>query len=202
MINNMKLVSGFLCIGLLLFHGLAPKSFGWGWNDLKVPAGPAGFIVNNGYSTPNRNIQRDIAYINLQVFSIKKADSNAIVKLALDSPDSRIKAAGCLVAGEKNYDFVEDLIHNVNDDDELVRQASRQALIYLSNKILCEKEKLAKPVMPGNPKAAPAKNQGIKAVDFGPIIGEQSNVALNSSQNMWKVWFAENLRKNQNSHGN
>ena len=150
-------------------------------------------------SNQNRNFQRDIAYINLQIFSIKKAESVAIIKLALESPDSRIKAAGCLVAGEKNFDFVEDLILNVNDDDELVRQASRQALIYLSNKIICEREKSAKQDVTKNGKMPPGKNTGIKAVDFGPIIGEHSNLALNSSQNMWKVWFAENLGKNRNS---
>lgn len=166
-----------------------------------MPVGQAGFILNKQNALSNRNIQKDITYINLQVFSIKKAQSNAMVKLALDSPDSRIKCAGCLVAAEKNYDFLEDLLTHVNDDDDLVRQASRQSLIYLSNRVLCEKEKASKPPQAKNSKVAASKVAGIKAVDFGPIPGEDSNVALNASQNMWKAWFAENLLA-RNSPGN
>jgi len=136
-----------------------------------------------------------LAYINLQVYSIRKSNSDAILKLALDSSDARVKAAGCVVACEKNYDFIEDLIESVAHDDELVRQASRQSLVLLSSKLLCEKDQGIKVGKDNKIAVQGKKSTNLNAIDFGPILSETSNAALNTSQNMWKVWFKENLNK-------
>lgn len=100
------------------------------------------------------------------------ANSKPLLELSLRSEDPRVRAAGCIVARRHGLEYIEDLIDSVGHDHELVRQAGRESLFIISSSIV---------------KSRP--------VDFGPVIGETSNLATCASQNMWKAWFAENRAK-------
>lgn len=138
----------------------------------------------------------DIAYTNMQYASLKKTNSKKMLMLALQSSDPRFKSAGCLLAHEYNFEFLEDLIENIDSSDIVLSQSARQSLIILSNKAICgsQPKKQEKPTATATKSTAVAKPQINHYVDFGPHINYMDNVSLNASQIMWKTWFAENVK--------
>jgi len=145
----------------------------------------------------------DIAYTNMQYASLKKTNSKKMLMVALQSSDPRVKSAGCLLAHEYNFEFVEDLIDAIDSSDVVLSQSARQSLIVLSNKAICgnqakkqenstaTKSTTAKPTVVAKPVA---KTQQNHYVDFGPHINYMDNVSINASQMMWKTWFSENVK--------
>ena len=65
------------------------------------------------------------------------------------------------------------MIDAVADQNELVRQASRETLMLISRQVAVSKQ----------------------GVDFGPTVGDKTNVGACSSQTMWKAWFQLNEAK-------
>lgn len=100
-------------------------------------------------------------------------NTTAIVDQALKSSDFRIKAAGCVIARRLGKEYVEDLLEGLADDNDLVRQVSRESLIII-NHINTKKK-----------------------IDFGPWPGEHNKVNTCASQSLWKAHF-RTLENNQN----
>ena len=115
----------------------------------------------------------DIYYMRGIVNSMLVNNTTAIVDQALKSSDFRIKAAGCVLARRLGKEYVEDLLEGLADDNDLVRQVSRESLIII-NHINTKKK-----------------------IDFGPLPGEQNNVNTCASQSLWKAHF-RTLENNQN----
>ena len=112
----------------------------------------------------------DIYYMRGIVSSVLVTNSPALIEQALKSSDYRVKAAGCVLAKWHGKEYFEDLFNGLTDDSDLVRQASRESLIYLNHTMTRQR------------------------VDFGPFPGELSNEGPCASQSMWKAQFrvAEN----------
>ena len=108
------------------------------------------------------------------VQSILVTDSKAMVEQALKSEDFRVKAAGCVLARRCNKEFLEELFDGLVDDNDLVRQVSRESL-HILNYMMTKKK-----------------------IDFGPLPGEQSSVSACASQTLWKSHF----RINENAANN
>ena len=108
------------------------------------------------------------------VQSILVTDSKAMVEQALKSDDFRVKAAGCVLARRCGKEYLEELFEGLADDNDLVRQVSRESL-HILNYMMTKKK-----------------------VDFGPLPGEQSSVSACSSQTLWKSHF----RINENAANN
>lgn len=111
--------------------------------------------------------------MRIHVASLVKSDSKPMVELAMRSLDPRVKAAGCILARKYDTEYLEELIEAVADQNELVRQASRETLILTSMKVAVSRQ----------------------GVDFGPTVGDKTNVGACSSQTMWKAWFQINEAK-------
>lgn len=165
------------------------------------------FDSGNRYVDDQRikKLQMDIAYTNMQFFSLKKANSKQVYLTALQSSDYRLKAAACLMAYDYGFDYIEDLIDAVSSPEIVLSQAARQSLIRLSNKILCgeeqenNKEKNSKIAPKANNNKSLVKTNNLHYVDFGPNIFFMQNESLIASQNMWKVWFNEKSAKQSKS---
>lgn len=171
------------------------------------------FNSGNSYQDDQnlRSLQMDIAYTNMQFFSLKKANSKQVFLTALQSSDYRTKAAACLMAYEYGFDYIDDLIDAVGSSDIVLNQSARQSLVRLSNKVLCGEEQIKKQKEAAKQKEVTSnKNANSKVankssvytpanvthyVDFGPNIYFLQNNSLNASQNMWKVWFNEKIVK-------
>ena len=108
------------------------------------------------------------------VQSILVTDSKAMVEQALKSEDFRVKAAGCVLARRCGKEYLEELLDGLVDDNDLVRQVSRESL-HILNYMMTKKK-----------------------VDFGPLPGEQSSVSACASQTLWKSHF----RINENAANN
>ncbi len=108
------------------------------------------------------------------VQSILVTNSTAMVAQALKSEDYRVKAAGCVLARRCGKEYLEDLFDGLVDDNDLVRQVSRESL-HILNYMMTKKK-----------------------VDFGPLAGEQSSVSACASQTLWKSHF----RINENAVNN
>ena len=119
------------------------------------------------------NVQ-DIQYMRGIVQSILVTNSTAMVAQALKSGDYRVKAAGCVLARRCEKEFLEDLFDGLVDDNDLVRQVSRESL-HILNYMMTKKK-----------------------IDFGPLPGEQSSVSACASQTLWKSHF----RINENAVNN
>jgi len=117
---------------------------------------------------------QDIQYMRSIVQSILVTNSTAMVAQALKSDDYRVKAAGCVLARRCGKEYLEDLFDGLVDDNDLVRQVSRESL-YILNYMMTKKK-----------------------VDFGPLPGEQSNASACASQSLWKAHF----RINENAVNN
>ena len=117
---------------------------------------------------------QDIQYMRGIVQSILVTNSTAMVAQALKSEDYRVKAAGCVLARRCGKEYLEDLFDGLVDDNDLVRQVSRESL-YILNYMMTKKK-----------------------VDFGPLPGEQSSVSACASQTLWKSHF----RINENAVNN
>lgn len=111
--------------------------------------------------------------MRVHVASLVKADSKPMVELAMKTLDPRVKAAGCILARKYGTEYLEELIDAVADQNELVRQASRETLMLISRQVAVSRQ----------------------GVDFGPTIGDKTNVGACSSQTMWKAWFQLNEAK-------
>ena len=116
---------------------------------------------------------QDIQYMRGIVQSILVTNSTAMVAQALKSEDYRVKAAGCVLARRCGKEYLEDLFDGLDDDNDLVRQVSRESL-YILNYMITKKK-----------------------VDFGPLL-EQSSVSACASQTLWKSHF----RINENAVNN
>jgi len=114
--------------------------------------------------------------MRIHVASLVKADSKPMVELAMKTLDPRVRAAGCILARKYGTEYLEELIDAVADQNELVRQASRETLILVARQVSVSK-------------------QGVGMIDFGPIVGDKTNVGACSSQTMWKAWFQLNEAK-------
>ena len=138
----------------------------------------------------------DIAYTNMQYASLKKTNSKKMLMVALQSSDPRVKSAGCLLAHEYNFEFVEDLIDAIDSSDIVLSQSARQSLVILSNKAICgnQPKKQEKSTATITKPTAVANTKQNHYVDFGPHINYMDNVSINDSQMMWKTWFAENVK--------
>ena len=117
---------------------------------------------------------QDIQYMRGIVQSILVTNSTAMVAQALKSGDYRVKAAGCVLARRCEKEFLEDLFDGLVDDNDLVRQVSRESL-HILNYMMTKKK-----------------------IDFGPLPGEQSSVSACASQTLWKSHF----RINENAVNN
>ena len=117
---------------------------------------------------------QDIQYMRGIVQSILITNSTAMVAQALKSEDYRVKAAGCVLARRCGQEYLEDLFDGLVDDNDLVRQVSRESL-HILNYMMTKKK-----------------------VDFGPLPGEQSSVSACASQTLWKSHF----RINENAVNN
>ena len=117
---------------------------------------------------------QDIQYMRGIVQSILVTNSTAMVAQALKSEDYRVKAAGCVLARRCGEEYLEDLFDGLVDDNDLVRQVSRESL-HILNYMMTKKK-----------------------VDFGPLPGEQSSVSACASQTLWKSHF----RINENAVNN
>ncbi len=119
---------------------------------------------------------QDIQYMRGIVQSILVTNSTAMVAQALKSEDYRVKAAGCVLARRCGQEYLEDLFDGLVDDNDLVRQVSRESL-HILNYMMTKKK-----------------------VDFGPLPGEQSSVSACASQTLWKSHFRinENAANNKN----
>ena len=117
---------------------------------------------------------QDIQYMRGIVQSILVTNSTAMVAQALKSEDYRVKAAGCVLARRCGKEYLEDLFDGLVDDNDLVRQVSRESL-HILNYMMTKKK-----------------------VDFGPLPGEQSSVSACASQTLWKSHF----RINENAVNN
>lgn len=110
--------------------------------------------------------------MRIHVASLVKSDSKPMVELALRALDPRVRAAGCVMARKYGTEYLNELIDAVADQNELVRQASRETLVLTAMK------------------ANTNKRGGM--VDFGPAVGDKTNVGACSSQTLWKAWFSLN----------
>ena len=117
---------------------------------------------------------QDIQYMRGIVQSILVTNSTAMVAQALKSEDYRVKAAGCVLARRCGKEYIEDLFDGLVDDNDLVRQVSRESL-HILNYMMTKKK-----------------------IDFGPLPGEQSSVSACASQTLWKSHF----RINENAVNN
>ena len=117
---------------------------------------------------------QDIQYMRGIVQSILVTNSTAMVAQALKSEDYRVKAAGCVLARRCGQEYLEDLFDGLVDDNDLVRQVSRESL-HILNYMMTKKK-----------------------IDFGPLPGEQSSVSACASQTLWKSHF----RINENAVNN
>lgn len=115
----------------------------------------------------------DIYYMRSIINSMLVNNTAAIVEQALKSSDFRIKAAGCVLARRLGKEYVEDLFDGLVDDNELVRQVSRESLMIINH------------------------FHTKKKIDFGPWPGEQNNVNACASQSLWKAHF-RTVENNQN----
>jgi len=97
-----------------------------------------------------------------------------MVEQALKSEDFRVKAAGCVLARRCGKEYLEELFDGLVDDNDLVRQVSRESL-HILNYMMTKKK-----------------------IDFGPSPGEQSSVSACASQTLWKSHF----RINENAVNN
>lgn len=122
----------------------------------------------------DKNITKtDIGYMRIHVASLIKSDSKPMVELAMKALDPRVKAAGLVVARKYNTEYLEELIDAIANENELVRQASRETLALVAMRVVGSK-------------------QGVGIIDFGPAMGDKTRVGACSSQTMWKAWFQLN----------
>ena len=75
----------------------------------------------------------DIAYTNMQYASLKKTNSKKMLMLALQSSDPRFKSAGCLLAHEYDFEFVEDLIESIDSFVKEQFSNTIQPLLTIAN---------------------------------------------------------------------
>jgi len=84
---------------------------------------------------------------------------SAFVKKSLEDERTEVRAAAAKAAGSKGYKLVEQLIPMLNDNDQDVRQAARQALVQLS-----------------------------KGQDFGPERNADAT-AVSAAIQQWQAWW-------------
>lgn len=171
-------------------------------NNINNNVRPSNYNYNSAYSRFLQKLQADISYTNGQFASLKKANSKQVFLTALRSSDNRIKAAACLMAFDYDFEYIEDLVDAVGSSDMILNQSARLTLVKLSNKILCDDlqkkidESKKNDLNKKNGKSTPPTvvNRSQHYVDFGPNVYYMDNQTLNTTQNMWKIWFDEKTR--------